>query len=74
MKQVKPLGHGTLLYKVDGSHSHFVPDPDFFERCSDAIRYIMETHNHNALFFILTTSYRTSTTIHVNYLFWYSSG
>ena len=76
--QIKKLGPGSLLYKVDISRAfrHLRIDPGdidllgilhnklfldgslpfgfklasgFFERCSDAIRFIMKEHNHNAL-------------------------
>ena len=78
VREVKNLGPGSLLYKVDISRAfrHLRIDPGdidllgilhkdlfldgslpfgfrlgsgFFERCSDAIRFIMKKHNHNAL-------------------------
>ena len=78
VQEVKKLGPGSLLYKVDISRAfrHLRIDPGdidllgilhrdlfldgslpfgfrlgsgFFERCSDAIRFIMKKHNHNAL-------------------------
>ena len=78
VREVRNLGPGSLLYKVDISRAfrHLRIDPGdidllgilhkdlfldgslpfgfrlgsgFFERCSDAIRFIMKKHNHNAL-------------------------
>ena len=78
VQEIKKLGPGSLLYKVDISRAfrHLRIDPGdidllgilhrdlfldgslpfgfrlgsgFFERCSDAIRFIMKQHNHNAL-------------------------
>ena len=76
VQQVKKLGPGSLMYKVDISRAflHLRIDPldllgiihqdlfldgslpfgfrlrsGFFERCSDAIRFIMKKHTHNAL-------------------------
>ena len=78
VQEIRKLGPGSLLYKVDISRAfrHLRIDPGdidllgilhrdlfldgslpfgfrlgsgFFERCSDAIRFIMKQHNHNAL-------------------------